>query len=30
LGSRLTHKTERGFVKLNLKNKENVHSAAHI
>ncbi len=28
LGSRLTHKTERGLVKLNLKNKEEVHSAA--
>jgi acyl-CoA synthetase (NDP forming) len=28
LGSRLTHKTERGLVKLNLKNKEDVHSAA--
>jgi acyl-CoA synthetase (NDP forming) len=31
LGSRLTHKTERGLVKLNLKNKEDVRSAAiHI
>ena len=31
LGSRLTHKTELGLVKLNLKNKEDVHSAAiHI
>jgi acyl-CoA synthetase (NDP forming) len=28
LGSRLTHKTERGLVKLNLKNKEDVRSAA--
>jgi acyl-CoA synthetase (NDP forming) len=28
LGSRLTHKTERGLVKLNLKNKEDVCSAA--
>src|ERR1035437_1932921 len=28
LGSRLTHKTEKGLVKLNLKNKEDVHSAA--
>ena len=28
LGSRLTHKTERGLVKLNLKNKEDVDSAA--
>ena len=28
LGSRLTHKTERGLVKLNLKNKEDVHNAA--
>ena len=30
LGSRLTHKTERGLVKLNLKNKEDVRSAATI
>ena len=28
LGSRLTHKTEKGLVKLNLKNKEDVRSAA--
>ena len=28
LGSRLTHKTEKGLVKLNLKNREDVHSAA--
>jgi len=28
LGARLTHKTERGLVKLNLKNKEDVRSAA--
>ena len=28
LGSRLTHKTERGLVKLNLKNREDVNSAA--
>jgi acyl-CoA synthetase (NDP forming) len=28
LGTRLTHKTERGLVKLNLKNKEDVHTAA--
>jgi len=28
LGSRLTHKTEKGLVKLNLKNEEDVHSAA--
>jgi acyl-CoA synthetase (NDP forming) len=28
LGSRLTHKTERGLVKLNLKNKEDVRSSA--
>ena len=28
LGSRLTHKTEKGLVKLNLKNKEDVDSAA--
>ena len=28
LGSRLTHKTERGLVKLSLKNKEDVRSAA--
>ncbi len=28
LGSRLTHKTERGLVKLNLKNREEVNSAA--
>jgi len=28
LGSRLTHKTEKGLVKLNLKNMEDVHSAA--
>ncbi len=28
LGSRLTHKTEKGLVKLNLKNKEDVHAAA--
>jgi acyl-CoA synthetase (NDP forming) len=28
LGSRLTHKTEKGLVKLNLKNKEEVHSAS--
>ena len=28
LGSRLTHKTEKGLVKLNLKNKEDVFSAA--
>jgi acyl-CoA synthetase (NDP forming) len=28
LGSRLTHKTEKGLVKLNLKNKEDLHSAA--
>jgi acyl-CoA synthetase (NDP forming) len=28
LGSRLTHKTEKGLVKLNLKDKEEVHSAA--
>ena len=31
LGFRLTHKTEKGLVKLNLKNKEDVHAAAiHI
>jgi acyl-CoA synthetase (NDP forming) len=28
LGANLTHKTEKGLVKLNLKNKEDVHSAA--
>ncbi len=28
LGARLTHKTERGLVKLNLKNNEEVHKAA--
>ena len=28
LGYRLTHKTEKGLVKLNLKNKEDLHSAA--
>jgi len=28
LGSRLTHKTEKGLVKLNLKNREDVYSAA--
>ena len=28
LGSRLTHKTEKGLVKLNLKNMKDVHSAA--
>jgi acyl-CoA synthetase (NDP forming) len=28
LGARLTHKTERGLVKLNIKNKEEVNSAA--
>ena len=28
LGTRLTHKTERGLVKLNLKNKEDIRSAA--
>ena len=28
LGSRLTHKTEKGLVKLNLKNTEDLHSAA--
>ncbi|MGA2553293.1 MAG: acetate--CoA ligase family protein [Smithella sp.] len=28
LGSRLTHKTEKGLVKLNLRNREDVHSAA--
>ncbi|MGD0278406.1 MAG: acetate--CoA ligase family protein [Smithella sp.] len=28
LGSRLTHKTEKGLVKLNLKNREDVHLAA--
>ncbi|PKN52339.1 MAG: CoA-binding protein [Deltaproteobacteria bacterium HGW-Deltaproteobacteria-13] len=28
LGSRLTHKTEKGLVKLNLKNEEELHSAA--
>lgn len=28
LGSHITHKTEKGLVKLNLKNKEELHSAA--